>query len=130
LNERSFHAISICKDVQLVMRERQGIEIDCCPQCRGVRLDRGERDKLIERSVVEQAPSPQSAASVFDFRQDHGAGRQGKLYRKKASGVKSSIKMPLPEACRDSYQLPLAGNVFRGALGMAVFILNPGKRYA
>ncbi|MBG6097983.1 TFIIB-type zinc ribbon-containing protein [Nocardioides luteus] len=37
--------------VTLVMSERQGIEIDYCPQCRGVWLDRGEIDKIIERSV-------------------------------------------------------------------------------
>jgi Zn-finger nucleic acid-binding protein len=35
---------------QLMMSERQGIEIDYCPECRGVWLDRGELDKLIERS--------------------------------------------------------------------------------
>lgn len=46
----------VCK-VELKMSERQGIEIDYCPQCRGVWLDRGELDKIIERS--EQAPSPQ-----------------------------------------------------------------------
>ena len=40
----------------LVMSERQGIEIDYCPTCRGVWLDRGELDKIIERSAVE---SPQ-----------------------------------------------------------------------
>ena len=34
------------------MSERQGIEIDYCPQCRGVWLDRGELDKIIERSTV------------------------------------------------------------------------------
>jgi uncharacterized protein len=34
----------------LVMTERQGVEIDYCPQCRGVWLDRGELDKIIERS--------------------------------------------------------------------------------
>jgi len=34
----------------LLMSERQGVEIDYCPQCRGVWLDRGELDKLIERS--------------------------------------------------------------------------------
>ena len=39
----------VCKTVNLVMSERQGIEIDYCPQCRGVWLDRGELDKLIER---------------------------------------------------------------------------------
>ena len=36
---------------QLVMSERHGIEIDYCPQCRGVWLDRGELDKIIERSL-------------------------------------------------------------------------------
>ena len=34
----------------LVMSDRQGIEIDYCPDCRGVWLDRGELDKLIERA--------------------------------------------------------------------------------
>jgi Zn-finger nucleic acid-binding protein len=34
------------------MSERQGIEIDYCPQCRGVWLDRGELDKVIERSLA------------------------------------------------------------------------------
>ena len=36
----------------LVMSERAGIEIDYCPQCRGVWLDRGELDKIIERSAA------------------------------------------------------------------------------
>jgi Zn-finger nucleic acid-binding protein len=40
----------------LVMTERQGIEIDYCPKCRGVWLDRGELDKLIERTASAQAP--------------------------------------------------------------------------
>jgi Zn-finger nucleic acid-binding protein len=40
-----------CKNLDLVMTERQGIEIDYCPNCRGVWLDRGELDKLIDRSV-------------------------------------------------------------------------------
>lgn len=39
-------------NVPLSMTERQGIEIDYCPQCRGVWLDRGELDKIIERSVT------------------------------------------------------------------------------
>ena len=37
-------------NLALVMSDRQGIEIDYCPQCRGVWLDRGELDKIIERS--------------------------------------------------------------------------------
>src|SRR5688572_31952507 len=40
----------VCKDVALVLADRQGIEIDYCPRCRGVWLDRGELDKLIERA--------------------------------------------------------------------------------
>lgn len=45
---------------ELVMTERQGVEIDYCPQCRGVWLDRGELDKIIERSVqIQTAPPPQ-----------------------------------------------------------------------
>ena len=43
--------------VTLKMSAREGIEIDYCPQCRGVWLDRGELDKIIERSVAE-APQP------------------------------------------------------------------------
>ena len=38
--------------VPLVMSERQSIEIDYCPQCRGVWLDRGELDKIIERNAM------------------------------------------------------------------------------
>ena len=45
----------ICKDTALVMTERQSIEIDYCPQCRGVWLDRGELDKIIERSQQQEA---------------------------------------------------------------------------
>ncbi len=40
----------------LVMSERQTIEIDYCPTCRGVWLDRGELDKIIERSTAVSAP--------------------------------------------------------------------------
>ncbi len=45
---------------ELVMSERQGVEIDYCPKCRGVWLDRGELDKIIERSHQEQIPAPQN----------------------------------------------------------------------
>ena len=41
--------------VSLVITDRQGIEIDYCPECRGVWLDRGELDKLIERSNAQLA---------------------------------------------------------------------------
>lgn len=46
-----------CIAVDLLMSERQGIEIDCCPSCRGVWLDRGELDKFVERAN-QQIPVP------------------------------------------------------------------------
>ena len=46
----------VCK-VGLHMSDRQGIEIDYCPQCRGIWLDRGELDKIIERSGMAEAPA-------------------------------------------------------------------------
>ena len=51
-------------NVQLVMTERQGIEIDYCPKCRGVWLDRGELDKIIERST---SGSPQVQCRESDY---------------------------------------------------------------
>lgn len=41
-------------NVALTMTERQGVEIDYCPRCRGVWLDRGELDKIIERSATSE----------------------------------------------------------------------------
>lgn len=43
-------------EVDLLLAERQGVEIDYCPRCRGVWLDRGELDKIVERAGVENAP--------------------------------------------------------------------------
>jgi Zn-finger nucleic acid-binding protein len=44
-------------DVQLSISSREGVEIDFCPQCRGVWLDRGELDKVIERAAASLAPA-------------------------------------------------------------------------
>lgn len=38
----------------LLMFEKQGIEIDYCPDCRGIWLDRGELEKIIERSAAPE----------------------------------------------------------------------------
>ncbi len=46
-----------CCNVNLLMTDRNGIEIDYCPNCRGVWLDRGELDKIIERSSVSMNAS-------------------------------------------------------------------------
>ena len=50
-----------CPDETLVMSERQGVEIDYCPSCRGVWLDRGELDKLLERSAAQEPRHPAGA---------------------------------------------------------------------
>jgi uncharacterized protein len=54
----------VCEGVNLAMGERQGVEIDYCPKYRGVWLDRGELDKIIQRSV------PQQGIRQFDSRRE------------------------------------------------------------
>ncbi|SFU75485.1 hypothetical protein SAMN05216339_11051 [Nitrosomonas eutropha] len=51
-----------CVDTTLTMTERSGIEIDYCPQCRGVWLDRGELDKIIERTSQDNSPAVHPAS--------------------------------------------------------------------
>lgn len=74
---------------KLVPMERSGIEIDHCPSCRGVWLDRGELDKIIERSATSAAPvMPQQAAPWpeqrphYDDRQRHHGGHYPHKKRK------------------------------------------------
>lgn len=62
----------VCNDVDLAMSDRQGIEIDYCPKCRGVWLDRGELDKIIERS--------ESSPAQFKPRQDEDDHREGRSH--------------------------------------------------
>jgi Zn-finger nucleic acid-binding protein len=70
---------------QLVMSERSGIEIDYCPKCRGVWLDRGELDKIIERSAAQPAAPQRAARGGYEPRHDdHPQG--GKPYKKKREG--------------------------------------------
>ena len=79
----------VCKNVQLLMTDRQGIEIDYCPNCRGVWLDRGELDKIIDRSAPAatqpQQPPVQSAqqAQPSGYGYPHQSHDQHKHYRKK-----------------------------------------------
>jgi Zn-finger nucleic acid-binding protein len=53
------------------MSDRQGIEIDYCPQCRGVWLDRGELDKIIERSATPASPAPAPAPAPQPVQQHY-----------------------------------------------------------
>lgn len=75
-----------CKDINLVMTDRQGVEIDYCPECRGVWLDRGELDKIIERSAADlgQSRPQQPESRPRDYA---GGAKQGDYYRKKKGGL-------------------------------------------
>ena len=85
----------VCKNVQLLMSDRQGIEIDYCPNCRGVWLDRGELDKLIDRSTGTQTPQgyapPQSPYPQQQHQPGYGHAQPSPEYpqrhqRKKREG--------------------------------------------
>ena len=85
----------VCR-VDLVMTERQNIEIDYCPKCRGVWLDRGELDKIIEKSLTLMPQQPMSAQGACEqessrhsdhhgsshkrYRGHHGRGFFGRLF--------------------------------------------------
>ena len=86
-------------DVTLVISSREGIEIDHCPQCRGVWLDRGELDKIIERAAPSVAgvagggrgrPEPDwdrdRDRDRDRYRDDDDRYRGGDRYRKKRRG--------------------------------------------
>ncbi len=86
--------------VDLVMTERQGTEIDYCPKCRGVWLDRGELDKIIEKSTAAEAPRAGGRGYEDDrpradrhrddrYRDDRDHG--GRPYRKKKESFLSEL---------------------------------------
>lgn len=65
----------VCDNVDLGMSNREGIEIDYCPKCRGVWLDRGELDKIIERSAAPAQPNSyqeqESHTQKPDYKEKH-----------------------------------------------------------
>ena len=67
---------------QLMMSERQGIEIDYCPKCRGVWLDRGELDKVIERTDDEVQPQ-----------RSEGRGSHGQPKKKKKNPLSELFEL-------------------------------------
>ena len=74
----------------LTMSERSGIEIDYCPTCRGVWLDRGELDKIIDRSLTQAPPAPAPAPAPayeqrgYEQQRDHSHQQSHQQpYRKK-----------------------------------------------
>ena len=73
-----------CAEATLVMAERQGVEIDYCPNCRGVWLDRGELDKLLDRAAAQASPAPQAARRPDFVDSDFRTGSQGHYKRRKS----------------------------------------------
>jgi hypothetical protein len=81
------------------MSDRQGVEIDYCPECRGVWLNRGELDKIIERSAAQESAAPQQVQQIppsnnqpplaysghgHDYGHGHGYSHGHKPYKKKS----------------------------------------------
>lgn len=87
-NERLKMKCPVCPDATLLMTDRQGVEIDYCPNCRGVWLDRGELDKLIQLGARHDAPQASPSRSATepyrrpDFEDSDFGKRQGGYRRK------------------------------------------------
>ena len=85
MNAKGRMMCPVC-EVPLSMADRQGFEIDFCPDCRCVWLDRGELDKIIERSFGEQQPRGRRDDDDDGYRQGgrgrHGGGHHGGGYGK------------------------------------------------
>jgi uncharacterized protein len=79
---------------ELVMTERQGVEIDYCPKCRGVWLDRGELDKIIDRASADM---PQAAHHRHPSRPHHrrqltnSSHRRSKAIRPSSSALTTTM---------------------------------------
>ena len=71
----------VCKDVTLLMSEKRGVEIDYCPECRGIWLDRGELEKLIEK---EEKTYQEAKREYDDYEDKHNHNKYSKK-RKKGS---------------------------------------------
>ncbi len=75
-------------DSTLVMSERNGVEIDYCPQCRGVWLDRGELDKIIDRAHTSGTHAPMPAPRESSGQRD---GYEQRPYKKKRENWLSEL---------------------------------------
>lgn len=105
----------VCSQTTLLMTERQGVEIDYCPKCRGVWLDRGELDKLIALSAPREEsgmgnraepprssrPSPERDVPQDEYRSDREY-RPEKEYRPERE-YRPEVDRPYPSE-RDRYE--------------------------
>ena len=71
----------------LVMSERQGVEIDYCPTCRGVWLDRGELDKIIAKNAAQAVPAAPQQLDPWSAAPRHSGdyGHERKPHKRRKS---------------------------------------------
>lgn len=81
----------VCKDVTLLMSEKNGVEIDYCPECRGIWLDRGELDKIIDRARLARDGYRESERQ--EYRREE---RRDERYDERARYDKKSKKKQSP----------------------------------
>ncbi len=89
----------VCKDVTLLMSEKNGVEIDYCPECRGIWLDRGELDKIIDRARDARDGYRESERQEYrreERREDRHEGRYDARYDERARYDKKSKKKQSP----------------------------------
>ena len=89
----------VCKDVTLLMSEKNGVEIDYCPECRGIWLDRGELDKIIDRARDARDGYRESERQEYrreERRDDRHEDRYDARYDERARYDKKSKKKQSP----------------------------------
>ena len=89
----------VCKDVTLLMSEKNGVEIDYCPECRGIWLDRGELDKIIYRARDARDGYRESERQEYrreERRDDRHEDRYDARYDERARYDKKSKKKQSP----------------------------------
>lgn len=84
----------VCKDVTLLMSEKNGVEVDYCPECRGIWLDRGELDKIIDRARDARDGYRESERQEYrreERRDDRHEDRYDARYDKKSKKRQSPL---------------------------------------
>jgi uncharacterized protein len=82
---------------ELRMTERQGVEVDYCPQCRGIWLDRGELDKVLERSAQPAYRDEREQSAPPPLRDERDRYDDDRPYRGQPSGGKSKRRSLLED---------------------------------
>ena len=85
----------VCKDVTLLMSEKNGVEIDYCPECRGIWLDRGELDKIIDRARDARDGYRESERQEYRREERRDDRREDRYDERARYDKKSKKKSPL-----------------------------------